>query len=270
MAFLEMPAYATLSLLGGPAMFWAGFKDMHRRRLIQDTPTAKIRSMAMGLVEINGTVEARSNVFAPFSGRPCVYWQVEIAMRSGRRQGWTTIHKNSSGNPFYLRDDTGVAMIYPKGADCEVNFGVEETALGLSLADCYKDYMKEHGIWMRHVGKLSSMRFRERCLEETQRVYVLGSALPRSQAYTISEADWMQATGTDDMRAARISSVHQQVSATVRQGENEKTFIISQKSERDLTLHLGWKSVAKLTAGPALTLFGLGWWLNHIASRGGL
>lgn len=270
MAFIEMPAYATLSLLGGPAMFWSGFQDMRRRRLIQDTPTAKIRSMAMGLVEINGQVEARSNVFAPFSGRPCVYWQVEIAMRSGRRHGWTTVHKNSSGNPFFLRDDTGVAMVYPKGSECHVNFGVEETGLGVSLADCYKDYMKEHGIWMRHVGKLSSMRFRERCLEPGQRVYVLGSALPRARVHTISEADWLQATGTDDAPVARLQNVHDAVSATVRQGENEKTFIISQNSERDLTIQLGWKSVAKLVAGPALTLFGLGYWLSYIASKGGL
>ena len=99
---------------------------------------------------------------------------------------------------------------------------------------------------------------------------MLGTALPRAQVHTISEFESLQATGTDDVRASQVRTTHEQVAATVRQGEHEKTFIISQKSERDLTIHLGWKSVAKLIAGPALTLFGLGWWLNHIASKGGL
>lgn len=266
MAFVEMPAYATLSLLGGPALFWGGFKDMKRRRLMQDTPTARIRSMAMGLVEVNGTVEQRSTVTAPFSNRPCVYWQVEIAMRSGRRHGWTTIHKNSSGNPFFLRDETGLALVYPSGSDCEVAHGVEETTLGLSLPAFYQDYMRKNGIWMRHVARLSSLRFRERTISAGERVYVLGTAVPSAQVHTVSEADWLQATGTDGAHVPAVRRVHRQVSATIRQGQHEKTFIISHRSERALTAQLGWQSIGKLVAGPALTLFGLGWWLHRMVS----
>ncbi len=261
----EMPLYATLALLGGLYLFFVGFRDLRRLRLIENTPTARIRSMAMGLVEVNGAIESRSNVFAPFSNRPCAYWQVEIAVRNGRRNSWSTIHRNASGQPFYLRDDTGVALVYPHGAECSVPHAVEETANGLMMPDCYSDYMKEHGLWMRYVAGLSSFRFRERTLEGGERVYVLGTAMPRAQVLTVSEIQ-LAATGTEDLRAERIRDRDHEVQATIRRGENEKTFLISRQSERSLTIQLRWKAPLHLVGGPILTVFGLGWWLVHLAA----
>jgi hypothetical protein len=261
----QMPFYATLALGSGLYLFFTGFRDLRRLRLIENTPTAKIRSMAMGLVEVNGTVEGRSSAFAPFSGKPCVYWQVDVAVRNGRRQSWSTIHRNASGQPFYLRDETGVAMVYPKGSDSHIPHGVEETAHGLMMPACYSDYMKEHGIWMRHVAGLSTLRFRERVLEGGERVYVLGTAMPRAQVHTVSEMQW-EATGTDDLRGTRIRTADSEVVASVRCGEHEKTFIISHQSERSLTIQLQWMAPLKLVGGPILTVFGLGWWLLRLAS----
>jgi E3 Ubiquitin ligase len=261
---LEMPFYATVGLISGLHFFFQGFRDLRRLRLIENTPTARIRSMAMGLVEINGHVEGRSTAFAPFSGKPCAYWQVEIAVRSGRRNSWSTIHRNSSGQPFFLSDDTGVALVYPKGADCQVGQMVEETANGLTLPSCYSDYMKENGLWMRYVAGLSSLRFRERTIESGDRVYVLGTAVPRPQVLTVSEIQ-LAATGTDDARATPIRQRDTEVVAIVRRGEAEKTFIISQRSERSLTTQLQWVTPLKLVGGPILTLFGLGWWLVRLS-----
>jgi len=261
----DMGMYATLGLFAGIWLFFNGFRDLRRLRLIENTPTARIRSMAMGLVEVNGYVEGRSTVIAPFSGRPCAYWQVEIAVRNGRRQSWSTIHRNASGQPFFLRDDTGLALVYPKGAECQVPHVVEETAHGLMMPACYSDYMKAQGMWMRHVARLSSMRFRERTLEGGERIYVLGTAVPRAQVLTVSEMQ-LAATGTEDLRAERIRDRDHEVVATIRRGENEKTFLISQQSERSLTIELRWKVPLKLAGGPILTVFGLGWWLVRLAA----
>ncbi|MBI3539699.1 MAG: hypothetical protein HY076_05450, partial [Candidatus Eisenbacteria bacterium] len=82
-----MPLYASAALVAGVVFFARGFRTMRTRRLIANTPTARIRSMAMGLVEIRGTVQPRSHVTAPFSGHDCAYWQVDISSRS--RRGWT-------------------------------------------------------------------------------------------------------------------------------------------------------------------------------------
>src|SRR5690242_944442 len=121
----ESVVVGSLALLAGPPMFVHGFRDFRIRQLIQNTPASRIRSMSMWLVEVNGTVEPRSTVTAPFSGRSCVFWQVEIATQS-RRGVWNTVHRNSSGNPFYLRDGSGVALVYPQGAMVKLRAGLEE------------------------------------------------------------------------------------------------------------------------------------------------
>jgi hypothetical protein len=48
---------------------------------------------------------------------------------------------------------------------------------------------------------------------------------------------------------------------------NEKTFVISQDSERDLTTTLGLKAFARLVGGPLIGLLGIGYWLYAFASR---
>src|SRR2546423_1479861 len=97
----ESVVLGTVAAFTGPPMFVHGFRDFRIRQLIQNTPTSRIRSMPMGLVEVTGAVEARSTVTAPFSGRSCVFWEVEIATRT-RRGAWTTVHHNASGHPFYV------------------------------------------------------------------------------------------------------------------------------------------------------------------------
>jgi hypothetical protein len=265
---LETWMWASLALGAGPWLFWRGFRDLRLKRLMENTPTARIRSMAMGLVEINGRIAARSGVSAPFSGRPCAYWEVDIAVRSGRR-GWSTVHLNQSGHPFYLRDDSGLALVYPHGADCRVNFGVAEECLGLTLPACYAQYMEQEGLGLRHLWRMGAMRFRERILEEGQTLYVLGTALPRARVLAVSDGEAMRATGTDGLRAERVQSLDHEVAATVRQGDNERVFIISEQSERTLATWTGLRATAELAGGPMLALVGLAYWLDKL-SKGAL
>lgn len=267
MLAFEFPLYAALALGAGPWLFARAFRDFRTRRLIENTPTARIRSMAMGLVEINGEVVQRSEHVAPFSGLPCAYWEVDIATR-GRRNSWTIVHRDASGSPFFVRDDTGLALIYPHGADCRVRDQKEEVCLGIQLPDCYARYMDDRQLAFRHVWRLSTLRFRERLLEEGQRVYVLGTAMPRSQVIEISPEVALEATGTEGPHERRIREFQHEAVSVVRRGDNERVFIISQQSERELTLTLGLRAWAELIGGPALTLFGIGYWLHVLASRG--
>ncbi len=261
---LEAAFWATAGLAGGPWLYWRGFRTLRTRRLIADTPTARIRSMAMGLVEINGDVEPRSTVRAPFSGRPCAYWEVDVAIQ-GRRE-WRIVHRNQSGNPFYLRDATGVALVYPHGARCGIRFGTEERCHGLALPPCYAEYLDEHASVMGRVARIGHLRFRERVLEAGQSVYVLGTATPRAQARAVALPDELQATGTDGPAPSRRETLDREVVAVVRRGEHESTFLISQESERGLLLSLGVRATLQLVGGPVLTVAGLGYWVVTLSS----
>jgi len=221
--------------------------------------------MPMGLVEINGEAVPRSELTAPFSGRPCAYWQVDISTR-GKNNSWAVVHRNASGNPFFLRDETGVALVYPQDARVKLNFQVEEECLGMSLPDCYAQYLAEQHSIGKGLWRMGTLRFRERLLEAGQRVYVLGTATPKPQSVAISMDDELEATGTDDRRAHRLQTLDHEVRAVVRRGENERTYIISQQSEREMTVQLGLRATAELVGGPALTLFGLAYWISALRS----
>lgn len=260
----QIPLYATAALAAGPWLFYMGFRTMKTRRLIANTPTARIRSMAMGLVEVSGKVEPRSTVTAPFSGKPCAYWEIDIA--SQNRRGWTIVHRNRSGNPFFLRDETGVALIYPHGSESKLGFGSEEHYQGLMLPSCYSDYMNAHTSALGQLVRVGNLRFRERMLEAGQPIYVLGTATPRAQEHTVADVELPQEGGIGDASVARLRTLDHGVSAVVRRGENDSTFIISQESEKSLMLDLGARAFLQLAGGPVLTLIGAIYWLAAMSS----
>ena len=262
---LDLPLFASLALIAGPVLFVRSFRDFRTQRLIENTPTARIRSMPMGLVEIQGAVVPCSTLAAPFSGRACAYWEVDISTETRRGQ-WNVVHRNYSGHPFFVQDETGVTMVLPQGADSRLSPGVEEECAGLSLPECYASYMRGENLALQDFWQLSAMRFRERILEEGQHLFVLGTAMPRGRALTVSEGDALEATGTEDARAHRKRTLAEQAVAVVRKGETQPTFILSQQSERTLTTRLGLRAFAELAGGPALTLFGLGYWIYKISA----
>ncbi len=263
--------YAAIGLVLGPLWFLHGFQAFRRKRLIENTPASRIRSMAMGLVEVNGRVAARSQTIAPFSGRACAYWQIDVSTGSPGRNGgngsWRIVHHDQSGSPFFLTDDTGTAMVFPQGAECRVSFQVEEECSGLALPECYAEYFKEH--WPAgNLHRLGSLRFRERILEDGQGVFVLGTAMPRSQAVRISdEEETLAATGTDGTGlTVQHQLLDESATATIRKGPNDPTFVISQASERELTLILGAKALGGMIGGPIASVFGLGYVLSAFHS----
>ncbi|HVP14830.1 MAG TPA: GIDE domain-containing protein [Terriglobales bacterium] len=258
---LPIAIWASLALGGGPILLWRSLRDFRTRRLLQNTPTARIRSMPMGLVELCGEAVPRSELAAPFSGRSCAYWQVDISIR-GRRDSWRVVHRDASGHPFFIRDETGVALVYPQDATVKLACGAEEVCSGASLPDCYAQYLKEHRLMF---WRMNTLRFRERLLEPSDRVYVLGTATPRAQAVSISMDDEAEATGTDDRRVRRLQTLDHEVRGVIRRGENERTYLISHQSERELTMDLGLRAAAELVGGPLLTLFGLGYWADALS-----
>ncbi len=261
---LDGTVFAAVAILGGPVMFAHGYTAWRRRRLIADTPTSKIRSMAMGLVEVTGAVSPRSAAEAPFSGKPCVFWKVDISTRG--RNGWTVIHRETSSQPFYLRDETGLALVFPQGADTELAGGVEEVCTGIMLPDCYAEYLRTHPTVLGPFARFGELRFRETLVEEGYALYVLGTATPKARVLEVSDTETFAATGTDGpaavaMRAARLHQLDGEVRGTIRRGESGSTFIISERSQTALMDELGVRATAFLVLGPVITLLGLSFWL---------
>ena len=111
------------ALLGAAASFAGIFIFLRRARLIEDTPTSRIRSAAQGYVELQGEAAVMDGapIVAPLTHTPCAWFQFRVEEREsegGHRQNshWRTIARGTSEALFLLRDDTGQCVIDPDGA----------------------------------------------------------------------------------------------------------------------------------------------------------
>ncbi len=114
-------AWLLISAAGTVICFFAIFRNFRRARLIEDTPTSKVRSAAQGYVELEGQAEAHDGreLSAPLTKLPCLWYRYEIEkyVRRGKNSSWVTVEAETSTAPFLLVDDTGNCVVEPYGAD---------------------------------------------------------------------------------------------------------------------------------------------------------
>lgn len=92
------------------------FRNLYRARLIEDTPTSRIRSAHQGYVELIGeaAIMRGEPVIAPLSGIACCWWRYKIEHKDDK--GWHITKRGQSESLFLLRDETGECIIDPDGA----------------------------------------------------------------------------------------------------------------------------------------------------------
>ena len=115
--------WAALGACGGVYLFYRGFRMLARKRLIMDTPASKVRSAAMGLVEVSGLAVGPYTMNAPITGQACYYyrttaWQLK---QSGKNKEWEKVADESLHVPFYLDDNTGRVLVDPQGAEMDIH-----------------------------------------------------------------------------------------------------------------------------------------------------
>ena len=117
---VDQIAYHSIASGAVPAVFaalsfWYGFYHLRIKRKIENTPTSRIRSVAMGMVEIKGRALRKYALVAPMSHTPCVYYRL-TRYRKDKNDRWRVISVTSSDNtPFLVEDDTGRMEIDPSG-----------------------------------------------------------------------------------------------------------------------------------------------------------
>lgn len=102
--------------LASLAAFYYAFRNLFRARLIEDTPTSRIRSAPQGYVELIGEAAMMRGepVIAPLSGTPCCWWRYVIEHK--KENNWRVQRRATSESLFLIRDETGECIIDPDGA----------------------------------------------------------------------------------------------------------------------------------------------------------
>lgn len=99
------------------AAFYYAFRFFVRMRIIEDTPTAKVRSAPQGYIELTGSAQlmAGDSLVAPLSGTPCCWYRFKIEKRGDKN--WRLVESDTSDSLFLIEDATGLCHIDPEGAD---------------------------------------------------------------------------------------------------------------------------------------------------------
>jgi hypothetical protein len=228
--------------LGGAALLVYYFWAMKVRRAMADTPTSKVRSAAMGLVEFKGLAAPWGPVLAaPFSAAECVWhrWRVEEERldfdRGRRRRRWVEVGSGESFLPFALDDQTGLVKIEPEGAHIEATRLLNYTSGGLwKSASAPRTAAAQ-----AYLASPNRVRIQEWRIEAGLPLYTLGT-----------------------LKSVRTDSGRETVLASPPSGASTP-FVISSKLEEQLSRGLMWRSLGSALVGAGLILFCGGWLAQH-------
>jgi hypothetical protein len=171
--------WAAVGAIVGAVLFVRGFQMLQFKRLIMNTPTSKIRSASMGLVEISGLAKGPSTIPAGLTGEPCYYyraiaWQLR---QSGKNREWKQVANESLYVPFFVEDATGQLLIDPEGADFDIerNFKDEfDTSFFSSNRGMPPEYI-ESFLARNGVSFTESTRVEEYCIKPDNPLFVFGT-----------------------------------------------------------------------------------------------
>lgn len=163
---------------GGGYLFYRGFRMLQRKRLILNTPTSKIRSASIGLVEISGLAVGPYTITAPLTNVPCYYyqtiaWQME---QSGKSKKWKKVAEESLHVSFFLDDNTARVLVDPQGAEMDIHCDFHEEFNGSffssqpDLPANVSSFLARHGVSVDDKIKVD-----EFCIKPKNALFILGT-----------------------------------------------------------------------------------------------
>jgi hypothetical protein len=172
------PILGVLGVVGGIYLFSNGFRMLRYKRLILNTPLSKIRSAAIGLVEINGMPVGPHTLSSPITGDPCFYYSVRAWQwnDSGKSAKWQQVLNESLYVPFFIEDSTGRVLVNPQGADLDVHrdFYDEIRASAFQTPGLVPDHVKKFLAW-RGLVPYYKIRLEERVVKPGYPLFVFGT-----------------------------------------------------------------------------------------------
>ncbi len=256
----------------GIILMYGGVQKYLLLQKISNTPTSKVRSAAVGLVELFGKAICKDELASPISKQKCVYWRLEAEYyQSGKHGGWRTIASLSSSSPFYLEDETGRMLIRPAGRPLEIDTGSGKERIEPVLATIeipadkeFQGYISGKGMFGVEHTKLPQpvLDFIENSSPAIKKNFSYHQNEDvRIREYYIAEGDPLYVLGTAQPMEGASSSVGYE-NLFVGMGKNDKVFYISDSSERKITDSIKGSMPWLLLGGLAASAVGLILMLN--------
>ncbi|HUI30069.1 MAG TPA: GIDE domain-containing protein [Candidatus Acidoferrales bacterium] len=170
----------------GSILFQSGFGKMHELQVMQNIPRSKIRSVAIGPVEISGTIVSRNVLTTPYSKSPCVYCTSSLEICTGSEDqhsdeynDWQKMPGPTYKVPFWVKDDTGEIMVDPQDAEVKIS----DREFGMLNADGTPNDTSD--VYSADFSpKAGDKHYIEQFLAPNDPVFILGTATVRKDGTT--------------------------------------------------------------------------------------
>ncbi|MBL6975696.1 MAG: hypothetical protein ISR64_08200 [Deltaproteobacteria bacterium] len=278
-------------MAGGAFLLLYGFGNWKQKRLLEDYPISRIRSLAMGRVEVVGTAVPRVPMRSPYGDVDCVYFRYqlqEFARDVRGRTRWRTVaNGSSSAIPFGIRDETGEILVLPQGARFDLSnrrtlhLGGGTSKLGLSdvggrtraIEECIPSYGH---VLVMGMARPVQVEPPDRRRELAMRLRALKRDKDRLAGFDINgdghidDREWAAAVATvqSEILDERLDPAAESTDcALIGGGETGGLFLISDRSEEKLVRRLAVSTWVGVIGGLGLFLGGV--WMMATWSWGG-
>jgi len=239
----ELSGFWLLWACGGTLLgfteFIKGFRVLRKKRLIENLPTSKIRSIAMGLVEIVGKVVPVDGKIlkSPFSNTDCVFYSYEIDKKSD--DSWSEVEYGSNGQIFSLQDDTASVLIDPAGGEIQIALANEiNSSFSNDPPELVKQFLQSRRISYKGLLGNSRLKFSEYLIVPGASLYILGTAGDNPFVENKTAV-----VGVEDIMISK--------------GEGNNPYYISENTEAKLVLDLDRETKSSIFGGATLSILGL-------------
>jgi hypothetical protein len=276
----------------GIILFIVGFVKYRKFRLLADTPRVPIRSVAMGLSHVGGTSVGGQPLTSPLTQVPCYYFEVTVekqVKKENNQETWERTHHERAEVPFYIQDETGTILVNPQQAEYNLPrafWGELRPPMMLSLGSAPRKVDQSLGVppptddHLRAYlnGSLNQMRAAvqgsgmagagalDKGLAVAQKMQMMGVSVGAggvsfdfgNHAYRFTEfvlpaGRPTNVLGTCCENTAPAGETDRNM---IKRGQNEKTFLISTKSEEKLEGSMKAQAFVMIFLGALLILGG--------------
>lgn len=261
----------------GLLVLYGAVIQRRKKSLIQDIPTSKVRSVAVGMTEVKGEPVPRDKPLeSPFSDTECIAYVYSVdRYNSGGRNsssGWKTVEAGVKAPEFYVDDGTGRILVDPEGAEKEFSTGNEYRFEDETEDESIKRFMEERDGLFENTGdrkdgdsgiisSLSNMA--EMATASEMRMgdasALVGSGEKRryTEEFLPADTDQIYVFGRAERRDDAESSDNSE-NLVLTRNANTPLFKISDKPEDEVVSETGNTQIGGMVFGFVVTVAGFG------------
>jgi hypothetical protein len=277
--------FLAIGFLIGVVLFVLGFRFYREYRILEDTPAAPIRSIPMGLVHVHGKTSGEDRLTSPLTGVACYYYKVEVEKWVKKEKGgeWERIRTDTAERKFRLDDGSGKVLVDPHNAeyDLPLTFRAEiglqsnrsrhvDPSLGVpgpSEQDLHA-FLTEDASRARTalasmdmpgakaMGKVLAVEQKLESMGVSLSGGGLSVSLGGDQSYRFTEQCLLAERDCTILGtcAENPSPQDEHDRNLLMRGQNEKTFLITSKTGKQIEKSLRWKAIGLVLLGAAILI----------------